>query len=102
MSRDPFASYDSWLERPYQDAAEASDRAEWLRENSTYETTCCGADVAYADVIEAKDGTFTVPKCAECGELASVRQVEPPEPDGDDEPPDFDDRDLDRYEREHR
>lgn len=32
--RDPFANYDAWLERPYQDMMEESDRfVDWAEEN---------------------------------------------------------------------
>lgn len=33
MSRDPFANYDAWLERPYQDMMDESDRfVDWAEE----------------------------------------------------------------------
>lgn len=33
MSRDPFAGYDAWLERPYQDMMDESDRyVDWAEE----------------------------------------------------------------------
>lgn len=50
MSRNPFANYDAWLEKPYQNAL-ANDESE--------ECPCCGAEV---EVVE--DGR--VIRCKKC------------------------------------
>jgi hypothetical protein len=81
--RDPFTNYDSWLEQPYQDAYEAADRAEWVREHSTYATACCGAEVEYADVTVAVGGACSIAACPTCGQPATLMQEEPDMDDGD-------------------
>jgi hypothetical protein len=79
---DPFANYDAWLEEPYQEMYAKAERAEWIEENSTYETDCCGIEVSYADV-QFTDGEPSSVRCAECGEVAGL-DVTPPDEGSDD------------------
>jgi hypothetical protein len=74
--------------------------AEWQAENTTYEMSCCGAELEYDDVTFDTKGEplpMACPVCVdeETGEplVESVNVVipEPPEPDYDD---DRDDRDY--------
>ena len=101
--RDVFENYDSWLEQPYQDACDASDKAEWIAENTTYTTACCGepveAEVALpllAKFAEIKKATgkpsfswtdanldAVAVRCPKCGNLTDVDVHEPAEYDGD-------------------
>ncbi len=83
MARDPFANYDSWLEEPYQRMYAEADHAEWIAENSTYETDCCGVDIPYDDIsfdVKGKPMSLT---CSACGEVAGVDVIEPDMDDGD-------------------
>jgi hypothetical protein len=43
--RDPFANYDAWLERPYQDQCKEQEHQEWIDENTTFATECCGVAI---------------------------------------------------------
>lgn len=56
MSRDPFANYDAWLERPYQDMIEESDRfVDWAEEwgfDLDDPTESKNAEEAYQDYLE--------------------------------------------------
>lgn len=88
MGRDSFANYDSWLEEPYQRMYEESDHAEWVAENSTYETDCCGVEIAYDDVEFDRKGKPMPLTCSACGAVAGVDVTEPDEYDGD-----YDERD---------
>jgi hypothetical protein len=102
MARDPFANYDSWLEQPYQDAYAEADRAEWIAENSTYETDCCGVDIPYDDISFDVKGNPMSLTCSACGEVAGVDVTEPSEDDDydddyDDFDPDLADDAADRY-----
>ena len=102
MNRHPFANYDSWLEQPYQDAADASDKAEWIAENSRYSTDCCDADVDWDWGRQLKEREAAITrvkprwpewtqdeidsicvKCPTCGELTEITLHEPAEYDGD-------------------
>lgn len=112
--RDPFANYDSWLERPYQEMYAEQERQEWIDENSTFETQCCGIDVTDVEDIwdkwekqqEAEKKNKDIEswteeekacliECPECKEKYLVNKIEPelPEYDGPDEEPD--DREYD-------
>ena len=109
MNRHPFANYDSWLEQPYQDACDASDKTEWIAENTTYTTACCGEPVEpgvalpllakFTEIAKAHAGPDGRPqgygftdaeldsislKCPKCGDLTDVDVHEPAEYDGDD------------------
>ena len=104
--RDPFENYDSWLERPYQEAAEVQDRAEWIAENTTYTTDCCGEPVAddvalpllakFAELAKLHAGPDGRPRgygftdgetaatmlvCPKCGDLSEIVVTEPAERD---------------------
>ena len=70
-------NYDSWLEEPYQRMYEESDRAEWIAENSTYETDCCGVEISYEDVNFDPTGTPAPVQCESCGKVAGV-DITPP------------------------
>jgi hypothetical protein len=83
---DPFANYDAWLEEPYQRMYAEAERAEWVEENSTYETECCGLEVTYAEV-QFTDDTPSI-SCPECGAVTGLN-VTPP----DDVADDYDDSD---------
>jgi hypothetical protein len=96
--RDPFANYDSWLERPYQDAYDAQDRQEYIDEHSEYTTDCCGEDVGYEDGYDIHEAKGEI-KCPKCGEMAHVNKSEPDlEPDEPEYDPD-DFRDDDYFDR---
>ena len=110
MARDPWAGYDSWLERPYQDDAKRQEELEWIDEHSTFETQCCGVDVTEVEDIrewwakqqeaEKKHKSIeawsdeerkSLIQCPECKEFYLVNKIEPeiPEYDGPEyEPPD--------------
>lgn len=79
--RDPFANYDAWLEEPYQRMYAEAEHEEWVAENSTYETDCCGIEVPYSDIHFDTKGTPTPVRCVECGEIAGVDVTPPSEPD---------------------
>lgn len=83
--RDPFAGYDNWLVRPYEDAAEAALREEayeeWEWENSTFHCDCCGEQVEYSS---------TLITCPHCGETEVKVIQEKPTPRDDFEEPDYD------------
>ena len=87
--RDPFANYDSWLEEPYQRMYAEADHEEWIVENSTYETDCCGVEIAFSDVDFDPKGSPSPVRCAKCGEVAGVDISPPDEYNGND----YDDRD---------
>ena len=89
--RDPFANYDSWLEEPYQRMYAEADREEWIAENSTYETDCCGIEIPYEDVSFDPNGKPSSVRCKECGEVAGVDITPPAEYD------DYDDYDDDYF-----
>lgn len=74
---DPFANYDRWLEAPYQRECEEAERAEWIAENSDYETDCCGAEIEYSDIEVDYQGIPHPVRCPECGEVAGVDVTEP-------------------------
>ena len=111
--RDAFDGYDSWLERPYQEQYAREEEQEWIDENTTFETQCCGVDVTkVADIWEKweKQQAMEMAKkdmdkwteeerkclvfCTECQGWYLVNKIEPdlPEYDGPDEEPD--DRDY--------
>lgn len=54
--RDPFAGYDAWLERPYQDMMEEGERfMEWVEENDyDLATESVEAEKAYMEWIEGQ------------------------------------------------
>lgn len=55
LSRDPFANYDNWLERPYQDAMEESDRFyEWCEANDV-DPDSDEAETLYVDAMEGDE-----------------------------------------------
>lgn len=68
---DPFANYDAWLEEPIQRMYAEAEEAEWIAENSTYETDCCGVEVPY-DRIRFDDSEMTPlsQTCPQCGQVA--------------------------------
>ena len=52
--RDPFANYDSWLERPYQDACEAADAfIDWC-EDHNIDPEHPDAETLYNDYIDSQ------------------------------------------------
>lgn len=65
-----FVNYDSWLERPFQDAQEESDRFYDWCETHNIDSDDPNAESAYMDWIDS--------------------QWEPPEDDWDEDPDDFD------------
>ena len=115
MARDPFANYDSWLERPYQDMYEAADHQEYIDEHTTYESECCGEEVDKEEAEEkyplqqatnkrtkwicdwTEDEKKCLIVCPKCGEAYTVNKIEPEEYDGgiDYDEPDEDDRYFD-------
>jgi hypothetical protein len=90
--RDPFANYDSWLEKPYQDMYANEDRNIWIAENTTYTTQCCDTDVT---AVLEYDSNGNPPKsyhCVECDQTEPLNENAPELPDRDyDEPDYFDD-----------
>jgi len=61
-----FVGYDAWLERPYQDDCDRAAREEWLDENTTFTTDCCGEEVD-ADIawfVKGNKGEIVV--CLKC------------------------------------
>ena len=82
-------NYDSWLEQPYQDMYAEADRMEryqeWVAENSTYETSCCGVEIKFLDVDFDSKGNPTPVHCVECGEMAELYATPPVEYDAGDE-----------------
>ena len=79
--RDPFADYDAWLERPYQDQLA---REAWIEENETAECATCGYEHGrYCELF-----TETVPDsqeqgafCPSCNEVTLLKRLEPEEPE---------------------
>lgn len=51
--RDPFAGYDAWLERPYQDMMEESDRFYAWCEEAGVDPDDPEADRLYADAMDS-------------------------------------------------
>jgi hypothetical protein len=96
--RDPFAGYDNWLIRPYEEAEAAAHRRdlrdEWIAENTVYNTACCGevVDVDSLTFISADPEPFP---CPHCGEMADIEVDEPDADDYDDR--DYDDRGYDDF-----
>ena len=90
--RDPFANYDSWLDRPYQDQCEQD---EWILENETAECADCGYDYGKRcelDTVQIPNSAHDGFHCPECNTITEVKIVEP-EPLDDDydyEPPEPD------------
>jgi rubrerythrin len=87
MARDPFTNYDAWLERPYQDMYEASDRQAWLDENSEYSCEVCGYVHPASEAIDLYEQNMPL-WCPACLEANGLVKKEPdfPEP--------WDDRDY--------
>lgn len=54
--RDPFANYDSWLERPYQDMVEESDRfMDWCEANDVDPDSPEAEDLYTSSSVEEYD-----------------------------------------------
>lgn len=72
-------SYDSWLERPYQDDYERQDFEEWVDENTTFTTDCdCRGKVDAVTAWYVKDNGGSVVMCAECRHITTFT-AHPPE-----------------------
>lgn len=90
--RDVFANYDAWLEQPYQDAADADARAEYIAEHSTYTSCCCGVELEPEDARNARpdaDGMVGL-LCPKCHEWSEFNTHEPTPYDAE---VDYDERD---------
>lgn len=84
--RDPFANYDSWLDRPYQ---EQYERDEWFYENETAECVDCGYDHGKRCELDTEiQDNIERAFCPECNAIAEVKIVEPELPDDDGPEPD--------------
>lgn len=95
--RDPFANYDQWLERPYQEQYDREAYEEWQSENTTAECGMCGHNFGHPDEVVltlVEDGTikYHTTMCPVCKEECEVNIIIPEEPDDeyDYEPPDDD------------
>jgi transcription elongation factor Elf1 len=92
--RDPFANYDAWLERPYQEQADREAHEEWLNENTTAECATCGHSFGHPDevVLTLVEGETIRPyqtaMCPVCREESEVNIVLPSEPDDEYDGPD--------------
>lgn len=92
--RDPFAGYDNWLVRPYEEAEENARReeehAEWEWENSTFYCDCCGETIDDTLAVIALSGPVDCPHCGETE--VKIHQIKPELPV---DPPDYyEDRDY--------
>jgi hypothetical protein len=92
-----FNNYDRWLEQPYHDQFETSDREEWILENSTYFTDCCDRKIS-PDLIEFDNQGFPLPiTCSFCKKISDVITLLPNMEENDEKEEDiyFDDPSLD-------
>ncbi len=95
--RDPFANYDAWLERPYQDQCDREAAQEWIEEHTIVTCGECGKELGHPDNVELKDQnpephvSFQSVFCPFCNKETEADINIPDLPENDDyEPPDRD------------